>query len=79
MPTDVAAGKQAALLVPGLQSRIPAERRTAIAAHVRDHERFAFLEWEDLGLDRSGPLRQPHYTFEFTPDGLVARFVPEED
>jgi CubicO group peptidase (beta-lactamase class C family) len=95
MLQDVAAGKQAALLVPGLQSRIPAERRAAIAVHLRDQQRFAFLECEDLGAAgavRFGNLIRSicryriktgagsvNYTFEFTPGGQVARFVPEED
>ena len=95
MLRDVAAGKQTALLTPGLQSRIPAERRTAIAGHMREHDRFAFLECEDLGATgavRFGNLIRSicryriktgagsvNYTFEFTPGGLVARFVPEED
>lgn len=95
MLRDLAAGKEAALLVPGLRSRIPAERRTSIAAHLRGQQRFAFLECEDLG--EKGAVRfgnvirsicryrintglgSVNYTFEFTPGGQVARFVPEED
>lgn len=95
MLRDLAAGKEAALLVPGLRSRISAERRTAIAAHLRDQQQFAFLECEDLG--ETGAMRfanlihsicryrittklgAVNYTFEFAPGGQVARFVPEED
>ena len=79
----------------GLRSSIPAERRTAIVAHLRDQQRFAFLECEDLGeapAVRFGNVIRSicryrittsagsvNYTFEFTPGGKVARLVPEKD
>jgi D-alanyl-D-alanine carboxypeptidase len=89
----LAQGLEPEMLAPGL--RIPPERRTMIAAHLRDLRRFVFLENEDLGergQERFGEVIRSvcryrietkrnwiYYTFELTADNKVARFVPEED
>ncbi|MGH9391928.1 MAG: serine hydrolase, partial [Vicinamibacteria bacterium] len=88
MLADIASGRESEMLAPDLRNPRP---EFGFAGKV---ERFAFLEREDLGpageerfgtriraIYRYKLLSQPReigYTFEITPEGKVARFVPEE-
>lgn len=93
--TDLAAGKDPDLLAPEMRGQVSKGFRDWIARHLKSKQDFILVDREDLGpagkmrvgsrvrwveryrMDTSGgPV---YYLFDFTPEGKVTRFFPEED
>ena|ERR1051326_6937830 len=93
--TDIAAGKDPESLTPDLRGHIQASARKNAAEHLKAKRAVTCVDVEDFGpsgkqqfgtvirwteryrIETTGGA--VYYTLNLTADGLVARFVPEED